>query len=151
MRISDWSSDVCSSYLAASLVAWLLRRVPIAPGLLAVSLLLFAHAVWIGREFHHPVALADRDAPAISILSFNILMSNEKNAHAITDAILSSGADLVNVMESEPLLGHLAALSSVYPYRLGCGVGTVQCDLMILSKRPLRSAGLSSLDRQSDG
>src|SRR3546814_20733787 len=72
-------------------------------------------------------------------------MSNEKNAQAITDAILSSGADLVNVMESEPLLGHLAALSSVYPYRLGCGVGTVQCDLMILSKRPLRSAGIYSL------
>src|SRR5690606_32790257 len=57
---------------AASLVAWLLQRGPIAPGLLIVSLLLFAHALWMGREFHHPVAPADHDAPAISILSFNI-------------------------------------------------------------------------------
>ena len=130
---------------AASLLAWLLWRSPVAPGLLIISLLLFAHALWMGREFHYPVALADRDAPAIRILSFNILMSNEDNAQVITETILSSGADLVNIMESEPLLDHLSALSSVYPYRLGCGIRTVRCDLMILSKRPLRSAGIYSL------
>lgn len=131
--------------LAAGLAAFLLHRNSIAPVLAIIALVFLAHGLWMAREFRHSIAPSDRHAPTLRLMSFNIMMSNGENAPAIVEAILASGADVVNIMESEPLIDHLEALSGTYPYRLGCGAGTQHCDLMMLSKLPLHAVGIHSL------
>lgn len=134
----------------ASVVALLLAlgfRRGIFPGiLLAVAVVFLIHSIWMPRDFAQPpIAVAATGDPMLRLMSFNILMDNTENGEAIAQMILASGADVVNVMESEPLMAHLAALSAVYPYRIGCGEMTRRCDLMMLSKRPLLEPSVASL------
>ena len=130
---------------AALLLALVLKRSLATVVLLCVSLLLAGHAVVMSRQFAAVPTEAERQAPGFRLMSFNILRENYANGEAITQLILNSGAEIVNVMEAQPLRGHLAALSEVYPYRLGCGEQTDGCDLMILSRQPLRSPVIRSL------
>jgi endonuclease/exonuclease/phosphatase (EEP) superfamily protein YafD len=51
--------------------------------------------------------------------------------------VIASGADVVSILEAEPLLSELPRLLKIYPYYIGCGVGMEQCDTLVLSKRPL--------------
>ena len=135
-------SLVCA---AALLLALAIRRSLIAALLLAAALMLAGHAVFMARQFAAPPTQAEIDAPAFRLMSFNVYLENHENGEAIARLIATSGADVVNIMEAQPLAGHLQELSVVYPYRLGCGVGTEECDLMMLSKQPLRSPSIHSL------
>ncbi|MCJ8519366.1 endonuclease/exonuclease/phosphatase (EEP) superfamily protein YafD [Pseudorhizobium tarimense] len=134
-------SIACSLALLAAL---LLRRGILPFALLLVSLSFLEHSIWMSRQFAQEPNPA---APVASLrlMSFNILMDNLENGPAIRDLILSSGADVVNVMEAEPLRPHLQELATVYPYRIGCGELTRGCDLMMLSKLPLAKRTIASL------
>ncbi len=129
----------------ALLVALILRRSLLPAGLLIIALVFLAHAIWMSREFADGDASTDTGTPILKLLSFNILMANYEGAEAVRDLILSSGADVVNIMEAEPLQAHLKELSKVYPYRIGCGELTDNCDLMMLSTRPLMDRTIASL------
>ncbi|MFN7101425.1 MAG: endonuclease/exonuclease/phosphatase family protein [Pseudorhizobium sp.] len=132
--------------VAALVAALLLRRSVFPALLLLVAFAMLAHSVWMPRDFaQDPGTVAAADGPVLRLMSFNILMDNIENGEAIAQMILRSGADVVNVMESEPLMAHLTALSAVYPHRIGCGEMTPQCDLMMLSKHPLHDPSIASL------
>lgn len=131
--------------ILALLFALFLRRHILPLGLLFISVLFLAHGLWMTRELVQVGPSPAPDAPVFRLMSINILMNNFENAQAIRDAILQSGADVVNVMEAAPLRPELAALSEVYPYRIGCGEMTRECDLMVLSRTPLSSSTIVTL------
>lgn len=131
--------------VAALLLALLFRRGLLPVLLLAASISLIAHGVWLTQNLTQPDEPPSAAGPTLRLMSFNVLMSNLENGEAIRDSILASGADVVNIMEAEPLLPHLVALSAVYPYRIGCGEMTRRCDLMMLSKLPLSGQRIVSL------
>lgn len=130
---------------AALFLALLLKRSRLPFGLLLVALSLLAHALWMSREYTHSAGTEDVLDHKLKLLSFNILMTNFEGAQSIRDLILSSGVDVVNIMEAEPLQPHLQELSKIYPYRIGCGEMTKHCDLMMLSKLPLVDRTIASL------
>ena len=135
-----------------ALACLVLRRSAFTYVLLAVSLLLCGHALWMQREFLPP-ATSDvaADATRFRVLSFNMLGNNHANVGRIIDMVNGSGADVAYLMESGPLLHHLDALSAAYPHRIGCGIVVEGCDLMILSKHPLEHPQYLSLsDLRSD-
>lgn len=104
--------------------------------LLALSLLIVAHSVVLKREFVNEIPQSAGTAKSYKLLSFNILGENLKNGKALLDMVVSSGADVVYILEAPPLQPYLAELDKTYPHRIGCGNDTPTCDLMILSKRP---------------
>ncbi|MFS2176164.1 endonuclease/exonuclease/phosphatase family protein [Rhizobium pisi] len=121
---------------AASIAALVVKRHWYGFLTLGVSLVLAAHGVVMTREFVEPAV--DENRPALfRLLSFNIENDNFANGPAIADMVLASGADVVNILEAEPLLSELPRLLKTYPYYIGCGVGMEQCDTLVLSKRPL--------------
>jgi endonuclease/exonuclease/phosphatase (EEP) superfamily protein YafD len=129
----------------AMLVAILLHRNIPAYLLLIAALALAGHALWMGRQLAAQVTAEDGNAPGFRLLSFNILSNNYGNGEAIARMIAASGADIVNVMESEPLRAHLPLLASTYPYQIGCGVQVMDCDQLMLSKTPLDNGVIRSL------
>ncbi|MGA1831893.1 endonuclease/exonuclease/phosphatase family protein [Rhizobium wenxiniae] len=134
--------------VACSLVmlfALALHRTIVSMLLLAGSLALAGHAVIMGRDYTGMAKENDANAPTFRLLSFNILKENEKNGEAIARMIANSGADVVNIMEAEPLEAHLSLLGSSYPYHIGCGVLTAGCDQLMLSKTPLERGTIRSL------
>jgi len=131
--------------IAALLLALILKRGLLPGGLLVLALVLLGHAIWMSREFVQAPPPAGTRSETFKLMSFNILMTNFEQAEAVRDLILSSGADVVNIMEGGPLQAHLQALSAIYPHRLGCGEMTKQCDLMMLSKLPLADRTIVSL------
>jgi endonuclease/exonuclease/phosphatase (EEP) superfamily protein YafD len=124
--------------MVAMLVALVLYRTLFGILLLALSMVFAGHAVLMNQRQTAMAGDGDANAPVFRLLSFNILSSNYENGEAIAQMIAASGADVVNIMEAEPLLAHLASLSRTYPYRIGCGVQVVDCDQLMLSKTPLR-------------
>ncbi len=131
--------------IAAVLVALFLDRNLVAWMVLAASLALGGHAVVMTRDLAAMATESDASAPGFRLLSFNILSNNYANGDAIAKMIAASGADLVNIMEAEPLQAYMAELSRTYPYRIGCGVMMSDCDQLMLSKTPLRKGTVRSL------
>jgi endonuclease/exonuclease/phosphatase (EEP) superfamily protein YafD len=93
----------------------------------------------------HAVELSDAPGQTFRLLSFNVLGTNFEHADAIVDEIIASRADVVNIMEARALNGALPRLLAVYPYRIGCGEQTKSCDLMMLSRFPMRNGTIQSL------
>lgn len=112
--------------------------------LLIWSLALCAHAVSMQYDFATDGQYTAGARP-FRLMSFNVLRENRRSAESIADAILASEADVVYVMEAGAVRGVLPRLQQTYPYRLGCGTGTSSCDLLMLSKRPLRDARIGTL------
>jgi endonuclease/exonuclease/phosphatase (EEP) superfamily protein YafD len=129
----------------AMLFAILLHRNIAAILLLVVSLAFTGHALAMGWQTRLMAEAGDADAPTFRLLSFNILSSNYQNSEAIVRMIVASGADIVNIMEAEPLQGQIGALSDTYPYRIGCGILVLHCDQLMLSRTPLRRGVIRSL------
>lgn len=127
------------------LLALLLRRRILPFALLLFAVVVLAHGLWMTRDLRQSGLATTPDRPAFRLMSINVLMNNFDNAERIRDSILQSGADVVNVMEAAPLLGELARLSELYPYRIGCGAMTEECDLMMLSKTPLSAPTILTL------
>ncbi len=72
----------------------------------------------------------------LTVISFNILGDNNTNGAKIADMIVASGADVVFLQESAPIGPFIPQIKAAYPYRTGCGAGTVTCDLSLWSKHP---------------
>ncbi|MBX4955466.1 endonuclease/exonuclease/phosphatase family protein [Rhizobium lentis] len=120
----------------ASGIALLVKRHWYGLLTLGASMVLVVHGIVMTREFVEP-ALDDGRPALFKLMSFNIENDNFANGTAIADMAITSGADVVNILEAEPLLSELPRLLEVYPYYIGCGVGMEQCDTLVLSKRPL--------------
>jgi len=131
--------------LLALVFALFLYRNIVAVLLLAGSFGLTAHAVMMGQQYTAMATENDVNAPSIRLLSFNILRENQANGEAIARMIAASGADVVNIMEAEPLEAHLSWLGETYPYRIGCGLLATDCDQVMLSKTPLERGTIRSL------
>lgn len=131
----------------AMLLALILHRNIVSLLLLAGSLALAGHAVMMGRDYTAMATENDADAPSFRLLSFNILKENQASGEAIARMIAASGADVVNIMEAEPLEAQLSLLGTTYPYRIGCGILTAECDQLMLSKTPLERGTVRSLSQ----
>ncbi len=102
--------------------------------MLAVATFLNIHGVIMLREFAGKPP--SENAPRLfRLMSFNIENDNFENGGRIADAILASGADVVDIMEAEPVFAQLPRLQQLYPYRIGCDASAT-CDTLVLSKRP---------------
>ncbi len=130
--------------LGGALLLLLLKRHWFAYVLLAGALFLLGHGLFMLKAFEAAPATAATQ-PAFRLISFNIENFNFKNGRPIADAVIASGADVVNILEAEPLIPEIARLTQAYPYRIGCGVETDGCDTLVLSKRPFVETSLSSI------
>lgn len=144
-----YSAQVHVTLLAAGLAALSLlvkRNVP-AFVLLAAALVMAVHMPVRVHRFGDMASAAEAAGqPSLKVLSFNVMGDNLENGEALREAILRSGADVAVILEALPLKTQLQALEAVYPYRLGCGVGTKGiCDLMVLSKLPFAERTVGTL------
>ncbi|QWW66657.1 endonuclease/exonuclease/phosphatase family protein [Rhizobium sp. WYJ-E13] len=102
--------------------------------MLAAATFLNIHGVIMLREFAGKMPA--EDAPRLfRLMSFNVEIDNWINNEKTADAVLASGADVVDLMEAVPIFPQLPRLQQIYPYRIGCDTIEV-CDTLILSKRP---------------
>jgi Uncharacterized protein conserved in bacteria len=125
--------------IAGALLAILLGTRRYGSILLTIAIALTAHSIWMKREFLPPQREIAADAPVVRLISFNILGSNHRNVSQIAEAILASDADIVYVLEAAPITPELATLAEKYPYRIGCGEVTSGCDLMMMSRLPMKT------------
>ncbi|WP_019279939.1 endonuclease/exonuclease/phosphatase family protein [Rhizobium grahamii] len=132
--------------VAGCLVLLLLKRHWYAYLLLTIAVMLLGHGVMMSREFAATTASAET-RPLFKLMSFNIEHENFANAGRIADFIIASNADVVNVLEAAPLRPHIARLAATYPYHIGCGAETNECDTLVLSKRPFADKKVSSLGK----
>jgi endonuclease/exonuclease/phosphatase (EEP) superfamily protein YafD len=90
-------------------------------------------------------ALADAE-PRLKVVAFNLWYRNTDPAATLA-YLAHSGADVIGLVEATPRLKDaLAPLTVLYPYRVDC-VGTdPDCEIMLLSKRPLRNATAGKVD-----
>lgn len=128
-----------------ALAALVVHRGRIAALLLVSALALFAHGLWMKYEVVPPRREAIEGSTPFRLLSFNMLADNFRNAERIAGMLQTSGADAVVILEAAPLQGYLAGLQATFPYRLGCGTVSRSCDLLVLSKHPIRSGRYESL------
>lgn len=84
-----------------------------------------------------PLAPADTAGRRIDIIHLNVWFENP-NPGEVARAFAASSADVVTVLEAEPLLPELEALAVHFPYRFGCMAG--RCDTLVLSRRPIAAA-----------
>ncbi|MEB2843060.1 endonuclease [Rhizobiales bacterium RZME27] len=127
----------------AMILALLISR-NVFPGLLLIASIGIAVHAWI-MPYEFDADPAPQSGKTIRLMHFNILGGNYRNGERIYQAIVDSGADVVNIMEMPPLAPYLAELDKVYPYRIGCGRETEICDMMMLSKRPLTNLSVGGL------
>ncbi|WP_064705753.1 endonuclease/exonuclease/phosphatase family protein [Rhizobium bangladeshense] len=120
----------------ASVAAFLVKRHWYGVLTLGMSVMLAVHGVVMAREFVEP-AINEGRPVLFRLMSFNIENDNFANGRDIAEMVIASGADVVNILEAEPLLSELPRLLQTYPYYVGCGIGMEQCDTLVLSKRPL--------------
>lgn len=118
--------------------AWL--RAVVMLGLVGLSL---GQGAAIVIKQHQERTLLENATPAASlrVLSFNVLAGNVRAADAVR-YIIESGADIVLVMETSGIRNHLDAISSTYPYRVGCE--DRNCDLAVLSRTPFLTENLQT-------
>jgi|AraplaMF_Cvi_mLB_1032043.scaffolds.fasta_scaffold11304_2 endonuclease/exonuclease/phosphatase (EEP) superfamily protein YafD len=135
--------------IALALLALVFKRHWYAVFLLAFGAGLAVHSVVMLREYAaSPAANPPAAAEAVKtfkLLSFNIEDSNLENGARIADLIVGSKADVVEIFEASPIGSQLQRIIDIYPYRIGCGVMTNDCDSLILSKRPFRMQSMRSL------
>ncbi len=128
----------------ATLVLLAIKRHWFAYLLLAVAVFLLGHGLFMLKAFEAAPASAATQ-PVLRLMSFNIKNDNLSNGARIADAVIASDADIVNILEAEPLRPEIPRLSQAYPYRIGCGTGTDGCDTLVLSKRPFLTQSVSSI------
>lgn len=122
-------------------IAWLLHRNAIASLIVIASLAVAGHGYVMLGEYRQPAPMPPQSWPAdLKVLSFNIMGDNSfENGGKIADTMIASGADVVMIQESAPIGPHIDRIKQVYPYRLGCGAGTMTCDQSLWSKQPFLS------------
>lgn len=136
--------------MVGAIAAWLLKRSRVALLQFFIGVFLAAHPFLMQRAFVGPPPAPGAKVEEIRLMSLNILGDNWENAPAIADLVLDADPDVVYLLEAEPMRYELQRLEKRYDYRMGCGILTETCDLVILSKRPLvanRMVSLSDLRR----
>lgn len=85
--------------------------------------------------------------PDLKVVAFNMLGSNTENGPAIANYLLQSGADLVLLNESGPVVPFLEMLGAHYSFQLGCGdQGEGRCgDVLMLSRLELKEPRITRL------
>ncbi len=79
----------------------------------------------------------------LKVISFNLNEQNGNNGERIAAFLSASGADIVFIQESAPIVPFLAELAAAYPYQAGCRADRTQCgNVLVLSKYPLGQATL---------
>lgn len=133
--------------IALALIALIFKRHWYAALILAAGIALCVHSVVMLREFAAPAIVETPSAQAkrYKLLSFNIENDNFENGARIADFILASQADVVEIFEAEPILSQMDRITQLYPYRIGCGAMTPDCDSLLLSKRPFRTQEIRSI------
>ncbi|WP_165225670.1 endonuclease/exonuclease/phosphatase family protein [Affinirhizobium pseudoryzae] len=131
--------------IAGSLVAVWLERGLVPIFQLSIGLVLLVHVLVTEKSVAHPTDTNGQARETITLLSFNVLASNAAGAEEIIDEIRRSGADVVYLLESVALKDRLAELDGIFPYRLGCGIRTRTCDLVVLSRFPVQDPTYASL------
>lgn len=133
--------------IALSLVAFAVKRHWYALLLIAGGVVLLLHSVLMLQEYGTSslVASAEAGGGRFRLLSFNIEDSNFENGARIADFIIGSKADVVEIFEAGPVFSQMDRITKTYPYRVGCGVMTTDCDSLLLSKRPFQSQLMRSL------
>lgn len=133
--------------VALALIALAFKRHWFAMLIAAVGVALCVHSVMMLREFSAPSGADPTSAQTgrFRLFSFNIENSNFENGGRIADFIVASKADVVEIFEAEPILSQMDRITQLYPYRIGCGVMTPDCDSLLLSKRPFRTQQIRSL------
>ncbi|TXH83892.1 MAG: endonuclease [Rhizobium sp.] len=130
-----------------ALIAFLFKRHWYALFLTAAGTVLLVHSVIMLQEYSASslVASAEAGGSHFRLLSFNIEDSNFENGTRIADLIIGSKADVVEIFEAGPIFSDMDRITKTYPYRIGCGVMTTDCDSLLLSKRPFQTQVMRSL------
>lgn len=130
--------------LCASLLLLIIKRHWYGCALVTIAVVLLGHGILIMKASEpEPATAAPR--PLFRLMSFNVENENEANGRRLADAVLASGADLVNILEAAPLKHEIDRLSERYPYHIGCGTSTDGCDTLVLSKQPFVEQSVSSI------
>lgn len=123
--------------ILATLLCLLIRGSNFIVALLVASVAVTGHAVYMAKKYAiSPPASVLADRPVFRVLSFNILNTNVDNGGRIADMLVSSGADIIVTIESEPLNAQREKLAKTYPYRLSCDNFGEDCSIVALSKHP---------------
>ncbi|MFT4000238.1 MAG: endonuclease/exonuclease/phosphatase family protein [Rhizobium sp.] len=130
-----------------AVAAFVFKRHWYALFLTAAGIVLLVHSILMLQEYASTslVASAEASGGHIKLLSFNIEDSNFENGARIADLIVASKADVVEIFEAGPIFSEMDRIAKVYPYRIGCGVMTTDCDSLLLSKRPFQTQVMRSL------
>jgi len=133
--------------IVLALIALVFKRHWYATFLALVGVALLVHSVIMLQEHAVPsfIAPAEASVGSFRLLSFNIEDSNFENGGRIADLIIGSKADIVEIFEAGPIFSQMDRITQVYPYRIGCGVMTSDCDSLMLSKRPFQTQLMRSL------
>lgn len=129
----------------ATVFALIIRQIIGGWLVLAVAIALTGHGFYMSRQFAVPERGEALSGSRLRLMSFNTLNSNIAGGADLTKMILSSGADVVNLLESQPLATRVDELSTIYPYRIGCMVVMARCDQMLLSKTPIEDIEIRTL------
>jgi endonuclease/exonuclease/phosphatase (EEP) superfamily protein YafD len=122
----------------------LLRRSRHALLVLICALIILGHAIAMTLG-DSDTAPAGSKGKAVRVLSFNALGENIQNGERIADTIIASRADFVVILEAQPVGPYLKQVRQIYPFSIGCGVLTTNCDLLLLSRHPLSDQRLRNL------
>ncbi len=142
----SFQTHIGVAVMAGSAVALLLKRSLFPVVLFVAAGAMTGHSLVMRQEFLADISQpVPADAQKIRLLSLNILDSNLEGATAVADTILASGADVVYLLEARPLQTQFGRLASTYPHRIGCGIATDTCDLVILSRHPFGARSYRSL------
>lgn len=112
--------------------------------LIVWSAALFGHGLMLEREFSASGQMAANSQP-FRVVSFNILQQNYEGAPEIAAMLNESQADAVFLMEARPIVPFLAQLQQNFPFHAGCGEVIPSCDLLILSRHPLKNSRFHTL------
>lgn len=110
------------------------------------AMLALAVAVWNGVQFWPALGDLSHGAPAqaeaeprLKLVAFNLWYRNEDPAATLA-YLAHSGADVIGLVEATPRLKEaLAPLKVLYPYGVDCIGRDPACEIMLLSKLPLRN------------
>jgi endonuclease/exonuclease/phosphatase (EEP) superfamily protein YafD len=117
------------------------------------ALLALALGVWNIVQFWPALGALPGSAPAqagaatpLKVIAFNLWYANTDPAATL--AYLAHGdADVIGLVEATPQLKTaLAPLKVLYPYGVDCIGNDPSCEIMLLSKLPLRNAAAGKID-----
>ena len=102
--------------------------------------------IWPGLGDLSAKAQAQSGAPLLKLVSYNLWYRNEDPAATLA-YLAHSGADVIGLVEATPRLKiALAPLKVLYPHGIDCVSVDPSCEIMLLSKHPLRKPYAGKID-----